>query len=309
MKFAIITPVDRYLGFSAPISPTTQFDQAVAKFTDVKVVYIDPQRASVFSDANSNPVLIDGNGNEIKADVYFAFSHTALDRQMTRYIIKALEKAETIVINGYKALTVADDKALLAIELSKSGLPIAKSFITSARSNSRKILRTLNNDSQYVIAKTSGLTAGGVGVKPVPKNVDCLAPELWASRLENRPKIIQNDLDYGSNRRTVIRSYIVGGKILGSYTTTGFGIVNCAGLTRESKAIRYEPTEMETEIIEKAAATVYSSGYCRVDSVGGKNFAIIEINPVARIDADTFGIDVPSALIKYAKELYEKSKI
>lgn len=48
---------------------------------------------------------------------------------------------------------------------------------------------------------------------------------------------------------------------------------------------------------------VYSSGFCRVDCVGGKNFSILEVNPVARIDASDYGVDVPCAIIKYAKEL------
>ena len=37
--------------------------------------------------------------------------------------------------------------------------------------------------------------------------------------------------------------------------------------------------------------------------MGGKNFSILEVNPVARIDASDYGVDVPCAIIKYAKEL------
>ena len=37
--------------------------------------------------------------------------------------------------------------------------------------------------------------------------------------------------------------------------------------------------------------------------MGGKNFSILEVNPVVRIDASDYGIDVPCASIKYAKEL------
>lgn len=37
--------------------------------------------------------------------------------------------------------------------------------------------------------------------------------------------------------------------------------------------------------------------------MGGKNFSILEVNPVARIDASDYGIDVPCAIMKYTKEL------
>lgn len=307
MKFAIIAPVNRYLGFSAPISPQQQFNKVINNFSDVNIIYVDPQKVSIYSDSKNTPSLVDEYGDIIDADVYFAFSHTPLDREMTKYIIRALEKSGSNVINGYKSLTIADDKALMALELSSSGLPIAKSFITSARSGSQNILDTFNKlDGVFIISKTSGLTAGGVGVKPIAKDINCLAPELWSSRLDSKPKIIQNDLDHDNDKRKVIRSYVVNEKIIGSYTTVGFGIVNCAGLTRESVARPYSPSAYEEKTILEAAKVVHSGGFCRVDSVGGRNFAIIEINPVARIDADQYGIDLPSELIKYAVELYEK---
>ena len=303
MKLAIITPVNRYLGFSAPISPVEQFNNAIKNFNDVEMVYIDPQRTLVYGDRHSKPILYDDSGEMLDADVYFAFSHSPLDRQMTRYIIKSLERTDTKVINNYRALTVADDKALMAIELAGSGLPIAQSFIASARSNSQKIIDALRCKGDFIISKTSGLTAGGVGVKPVVKEINHLAPELWSCRLSERPKVIQNDLDAGNSKRTVVRAYVVGGRVVGSYTTTGYGVVNCAGLTRESKAVQYSLSVDEANIVLAATATVYSSGFCRVDCVGGKNFSILEVNPVARIDASDYGIDVPCAIIKYAKEL------
>lgn len=37
--------------------------------------------------------------------------------------------------------------------------------------------------------------------------------------------------------------------------------------------------------------------------MGDKNFSILEVNPVARIDVSDYGIDVPCAIIKHAKEL------
>ena len=37
--------------------------------------------------------------------------------------------------------------------------------------------------------------------------------------------------------------------------------------------------------------------------MGGENFSILEVNPVARIDASDYGIDVPCAIIKCTKEL------
>ena len=37
--------------------------------------------------------------------------------------------------------------------------------------------------------------------------------------------------------------------------------------------------------------------------MGGENFSILEVNLAARIDASDYSIDVPCAIIKYAKEL------
>ena len=49
-------------------------------------------------------------------------------------------------------------------------------------------------------------------------------------------------------------------------------------------------------------------GGARIDAdlfclMGDKNFSILEVNPVARIDVSDYGIDVPCAIIKHAKEL------
>lgn len=305
MRLAIIAPVGRYLGFSAPISPEDQFNDAVHEFPGMEMVYLDPQRVMIYSDSQGAPLIYDASGHSITADVYLAFSHEALDRKMTQYVIRALERAGALVVNGYRALTVADDKALMAIELAGSGLPVAQSFIASARSNVDTIVDVLSAGNEIVISKTSGLTAGGVGVKPLPAGVDFLAPELWSCRLTQRPKIIQNDLDKGSRRRTVVRAYVVGGRIIGSYTTTGDGVVNCAGLARDACAKRRMLLPQESRVVLDAAAAVGASGFCRVDCVDGEKFSILEVNPVPRMDALEYGIDVPAAIIKYAKELYE----
>ena len=161
-----------------------------------------------------------------------------------------------------------------------------------------------------MIAKTSGFSAGGVGVEPLIPSIDYLAPVIWSTRMDSKPKILQSDL-YTSDKesRSVIRAYIVGGKIVGCYTTDGFGIVNCAGLTRESKAKTYNPTKEQARILLAAAKTVKTMGYCRIDAVGGcESFAIIEINPLARIDAEHYGLDVPKAILEYALELNRENK-
>lgn len=306
-KVVIITPVNRYLGFSAPVSPLDQFTKAAKKLSkDVEVIFVDPQKSHVAID-KSEVSLIDSDGEIVVGDVYFAFGHDALDRNMTKYIIRALEVAGKKVINGYDALTILDDKALLAIELSKYDLPVAKSAIASARSNSDSIIKFIGGDK--IFSKTSGFSAGGVGVAPVNPNIDYLAPAIWATRMDCRPKILQSDL-YKNNDgpRAVIRAYVVGDKVVGCYTTDGYGLVNCAGLSRESKAERYFPTKKQSKILLSAANTVKSLGFCRIDAVGGnEKFAIIEINPLARIDTESYGFDVPSAVLEYAVDLNNKN--
>lgn len=305
-KIVILTPVDRYLGFSASVSPVDQFSSAAQKISkNLEIVFVDPQKSHVVIDAK-NVHLMDSDGKIVNGDVYFAFGHDLLDRNMTKYIIRALEVSGKKVINGYEALTILDDKALMAIELSQSNLPVAKSVIASARPNSNAIIKFIGGDK--IIAKTSGFSAGGVGVYPVIPNIDYLAPILWSTRMDCRPKILQNDLYQTKNSsRSVIRAYIVGGKIVGCYTTDGYEIVNCAGLARESKAKIYTPTKKQAQILMDSAKLVKSTGYCRIDAVGEKeHFSIIEINPLARIDAESHGLDIPRAVLEYAIELNER---
>lgn len=296
----VITPVGRYLGFSAPVAPVDQFSAAVAKVNipGLNIRFVDPQRAQIRMSKDMRPVVYDQDDNPLTGGVYFAFGHDLLDRRMASYMIRALEIAGEKVINGYEALTFGDDKAHLALQLANKGIPVAKSVITSARSNSEHVIGYL--DSPVILSKTSGFSAGGVGVKPIVSEINFLAPDLWSSRMDSKPKIIQNDLDPDKSLRQVVRTYIVGGKVIGSYTTTGYGIVNCAGLARESVAERYDLKPEQERALLSAASLVGASGYCRVDSVGGENFSIIEINPLARMDADSYGIDVAEALIRYA---------
>lgn len=302
-KVVIITPINRYIGFSARISPVEQFTQAAQKLSnDIEVIFVDPQKSHIAIN-NNDVYLFDSNGQLVNGDVYFPFGHDLLDRNMTKYIIRALELSGKKVINGYDALTLLDDKALLAIELSKFNLPAAKTIIASARSNSNAIIEFI--DGGKIISKASGFSAGGVGVAPIPSNIDYLAPILWGIRMDSRPKVLQSDL-YKSNQaaRTVIRAFVVGNEIVGCYTVEALGVVNCAGLAREPKVKTYNPTKEESKILINATLIVKSIGYCRIDAVGGNDkFAIIEINPLARIDVEKYGFDIPLAVLKYADKL------
>ena len=302
----IITPVNRYLGFSAPISPIEQFSP-IAKEWNVPLVFKDPQRILVYLNSNGEPELYDESGI-IRGSVFFPFGHDQLDRNMVRFIISAMEKKGAKVINSSKALTLADDKGSIAIALANTGIQCANSIISSARGDVNTALRLLKNVDQeleHVVVKTTGFTAGGVGTQPMNADIDYLAPLLWSSRKDNNPKVIQNDIDCTpqSEGRTVVRAYIVGGEVVGCYTTRGFGIVNCAGLARESEGKKYIPSEKETEMYIKAARAVNAEGFCRVDASSGKNSAIFEINPLARIDAEKYGLNIPAEILWYCIRL------
>lgn len=301
----ILTPVNRYLGFSAPISPVDQFGE-IASDWGVPISFKDPQRLSIKMGSNNHPTICDKDG-EINGSVFFPFGHELLDRKMTLMIISALEKTGKKVVNGSKALTVADDKALTAIALAgEPEIPTPKSVITSARSDSKGVIDFLTDSrDEKILAKMSGYSAGGVGIQPLPADIDYLAPALWLSRMNNRPRVIQNDADQKEkgSPRGVIRSYIVGGKVVGSYTTNGYGIVNCAGLTRESKAKTYHTSKAEEKIFLKAAEKVGCSGFCRIDAAKGENLSIFEINPLARIDAEKYGLHIAEEILLYCIKL------
>lgn len=296
----ILTPVKRYLGFSAPISPVEQFTPIAEKW-GVPIVFKDPQRVLIHLNANGAPELYDDFGS-INGSVYFPFGHDLLDRNMVRMIITAVEKQGAKVVNGSRALTVADDKGLIAIELANKKIPCANSIISSARGSVTTALEILKNEDpalEHVVVKTTGFTAGGVGTQPMNADIDYLAPLLWSSRKDSNPKVIQNDIDGTpqSDGRTVVRAYIVGGQVVGCYTTQGFGIVNCAGLARESKGEMYIPKESEVEMYINAAKAVGAEGFCRVDASGGKHKAVFEINPLARIDAEKYGLNIPEEIL------------
>jgi len=302
----ILTPVNRYLGFSAPISPVEQFAPIAEKW-GVPLVFKDPQRVLIYLNADSQPELYDDEG-PIKGSAYFPFGHDLLDRNMVRMIVSAVEKQGGQVVNGVKSLTVADDKGLMAIELANKGIPCARSVISSARGNvpiALDLIRKSAPEVKHVVVKTTGFTAGGVGTQPIGADIDYLAPLLWSSRKDSNPKVIQNDIDGTpqSEGRTVVRAYIVGGEVVGCYTTQGYGIVNCAGLARESKAEKYIPTKNEIKMYLDAAKAVDSEGFCRVDASGGKNKAVFEINPLARIDAHNYGLDIPGEILWYCIQL------
>ena len=264
---------------------------------------MDPQKTHIDL-TGKKPKLYDHTGGEINISVLFPFGHTPLDRNMTKMIVLAAELMGIPVVNGYKALTLADDKGLMALTLSKSGLPIPSSVIASARGNA-EVINKLLPDDKYIV-KTTGFTAGGVGTQPIPSDVDYLAPLLWSSRKDDLPKVIQQDIDKTpkGTPRTVVRAYIVGDSVIGAYTTKGFGIVNCAGLARESKAVRYEPSKEEARMYLKAAQEL-SCGFCRVDATPN---GIFEVNPLARIDAEQFGINVAEYIANYCVKLANKNK-
>ncbi len=302
----ILTPVNRYLGFSAPISPIDQF-KPIAEKWGVPVVFKDPQRVLIHLNSQGIPELYDESG-KINGSVYFPFGHDLLDRNMVRMIIFALEKQGAKVVNGFRALTVADDKGLIAIELANKGIPCANSIISSAKGDvptALELMKKVDSKLEHVVVKTTGFTAGGVGTQPMKADIDYLAPLLWASRKDSNPKVIQNDIDSTpqSEGRTVVRAYIVGGEVVGCYTTKGYGIVNCAGLARESKGEKYIPTGSEIKIYVSAAKAVSAEGFCRVDASGGKNKAVFEINPLARIDAEKYGLNIPEEILWYCIKL------
>lgn len=299
----ILTPVNRYLGFSAPVSPVEQFTE-VAKKWNIPVIFKDPQRLVIKADKDTKPTLYDESG-PVDGSAYFPFGHEQLDRNMVRFITTALETQGVPVVNGEKALTVADDKGLMALAFAgHSNIPTAQSVIASARGPVPKILELLDG-GEVVVTKMTGFTGGGVGTQPMQANIDYLAPSLWLSRMDSRPRVVQNDADKTSSdgARIVIRAYIVGGKLVGCYTTEGFGLVNCAGLTRESEGKPYIASESEEKVFLAAAEAVGASGYCRIDAAGGDNFCIYEVNPLARIDAEKYELDIPEAILLHAVEL------
>lgn len=302
----VLTPVNRYLGFSAPISPVDQF-KPIAEKWGVPIVFKDPQRVLIHLSAEGKPELYYEDG-PIHGSVYFPFGHDLLDRNMVRMIISAVEKQGAKVVNGSRALTVADDKGLIAIELANKGIPCANSIISSARGDvttALEILKNIDSELEHVVVKTTGFTAGGVGTQPMKADIDYLAPLLWSARKDSNPKVIQNDIDGTpqSEGRTVVRAYIVGGEVVGCYTTKGYGIVNCAGLARESKGEMYLPNDEEVEIYKNAAKAVGAEGFCRVDASGGKNKAVFEINPLARIDAENYKLNIPEEILWYCIKL------
>ena len=122
----------------------------------------------------------------------------------------------------------------------------------------------------------------------MPPHINYIAPFNWSSRSDSRPKIIQNNISVQRDnpRNKVIRTYVVGGKVIGSYYTEGEGIVNCAGLAREPKSGVFKLSDLQNKKLIAAANAVGATGFSRIDSTDEKEPAIFEINPLARIDAD-----------------------
>ena len=309
----ILTPVKRYFGFSAPISPVDQLSKIAVEW-GAPFAAKDPQRLIIKLSNNQKPIIYDDK-EPIEGSVFYGFGHETLDRLMVKFIIIALEKMGKKVINGEKALTVGDDKGLMALALANHPeIPTAFSIIGSARGNVKLILDLLNvkeSKNNHVVQKLTGYTAGGVGTQPLQATTDYIAPALWASRMDARPRIIQNDADGSKSKdtRKVIRAYVIGGKLVGCYITEAHGIVNCEGLARKSRGYQYTPTSIQKKAILEAAKTVGASGFCRIDASGGKNFVIYEINPLARIDAEKYGLRIQEELLWYAVQLATENSV
>lgn len=303
----IITPVNRYLGFSAPIPASEQLKE-LANIWNVPLEVRDPQRLVVRSTPNKEIEVCDQDG-PLSGSVFFGFGHDPLDRAMVKYIIIALEKAGKKVINGEKSLTYADDKALMAIAFANSKLPIPNSVISGARATIDQILFNLNikEDKQKIIMeKPTGFSAGGIGVRPIPASREYILPAIWSSRGDNKPKVLQNDSENTSIEipRKVIRAYVIGGNFVGAYITSAKGFVNCAGLAKEKfEAYNYMPTLLQQKIFIEAARVVGATGYCRIDASGGNKFEIYEVNPLARIDAEKYGLKIKEYLLWYAVKM------
>lgn len=306
----VITPVNRYLGFSAPIPPSEQLKE-LASLWGVPLEVHDPQKLFIKSSSERKVEVYTENGL-LDGSVFFGFGHDQLDRQMVRYAIIALEKLGKKVINGEKALTYSDDKALMAIALSNSELPIPNSIISGARASVDLILGNMalkKNSDEIIFEKPTGFSAGGIGISPLLAKAEYISPAIWSSRADSRPRVLQTDM-YQTPidiPRKVIRAYIVGGELIGAYVTSAKGFVNCAGLSKEEyEAFEYDPTAKQERYLINAARAVGASGYCRIDASGGENFGIIEINPLARIDAEKYNINVKAHLLKYAINLASK---
>lgn len=303
----IITPVNRYLGFSAPIPASEQLKK-LADLWNVPLEVRDPQRLVIRSTPNKKIEVCDENG-PLSGSVFFGFGHDPLDRSMVKYIIIALEKAGKKVINGERSLTYADDKALMAIAFANSKLPIPNSVISGARATIDQILLNLDieeNKQKIIMEKPTGFAAGGIGVRPIPASREYILPAIWSSRSDNKPKVLQNDSENTPIEipRKVIRAYVVGGNFAGAYITSARGFVNCAGLAKEKfEAFNYLPTLVQQKIFIEAAKAVGATGFCRIDASGGNKFEIYEVNPLARIDAEKYGLNIKEYLLWYAVEL------
>lgn len=55
-----------------------------------------------------------------------------------------------------------------------------------------------------------------------------------------------------------------------------------------------------------AAKAVGAEGFCRTDASENKNQAIFEINPLARIDAEKYGLNIPEEILWYSIKLATK---
>lgn len=303
----IITPVNRYLGFSAPIPASKQLKD-LANLWDLPLEVRDPQKLIIRSTSHGKIEVCDDNG-PLNGSVFFGFGHEPLDRTMVKYVIIALEKAGKKVINGEEALTYADDKALMAIAFANSKLPVPNSIISGARATINQILFNLEieEDKQRVVMeKPTGFAAGGIGVRPIPISREYILPAIWSSRADNKPKVLQNDSENTAVEipRKVIRAYIVGGNFVGAYITSAKGFINCAGLAKEMlEAYNYTPTLAQEKILIEAARTVGATGYCRIDASGGNKFEIYEVNPLARLDAEKYGLNVKEYLLWHAIEM------
>lgn len=301
----IFIPVNRYLGFRSLHDPIGVF-QKIARDWNLNIRFVDPQKVTVKVFPGKRIALYEGE-EEVKGSVYFSYAHDSLDRITMRYVMFGLEKSGAKLITNGTSLTFADDKGFAAITLSQEGISIPDSYLATAKSSAERVLELVDGVREGVLfSKSTGHASGGVGVTPVMGTRFFLQPFLWNIRNDLKPKLMQKDAytcDIDTPRK-VIRVYVVGGKVVGSYYTSALGYVNTIDLRKEKIELgQYAPTPEEEEMCIKAAKILSCDGYCRIDASKQELFTILEVNPVADIDAIKYGLNIHEHLLWYAMQL------
>lgn len=242
------------------------------------------------------PARIEGNRAQISLDRYDFC--VFLDKD--RYILRAIEQTGMPVFNGYRTVSLCDDKMLGALALAEAGVPQPKTlpgplcYRPEAALGKETYARAAAYLGEPLIVKENNSSLGA-GVHLVAGEEEFAA--LW-ERIKLRSWLMQEYI--AESRGRDVRVIVIGGRAIGAMQRTSAGDFR-SNVAAGGSAAAF-PLGEELRAVAEGAARAVGAHFCGVDVLFGKNgYLVCEVNANAFFGAfeSATGINVARAYAEH----------